>query len=596
MSSATVMEEPPTHIEGQEQIEPGLGERMRPLRYLPVEQIRRASNPRRSVPERSLQTLTSSTQRMGILQTVLVRELGEEEFLLIAGERRYQASIRAGRPTIPAMVLAVDEDIDEPTLVAMAVVENTLREQLTPLEEAMALAGLVSGFGCSVEGAAELFSMSMPLAEARLALLQLPEGVREHLASEELTLRNAATLAPIAEKAPAVAEALAERVASGAQSQSALDNDPAAALRRLADEESQPDGTFLIPFGPHDTVNLDEVGARIRAAAAQGLVAEGSLADVESALEEVEGSLASVPGELRTAQVGEADADRARAFEVLIEYREGAYRRSGVLVDPVFAADWARGVAAGLAESGGEAASEAGEVELPPEREDPKVARERRKKEALRAKASNAHFDRELTNRFDYQSEVSLEQAQVIAVLMLEYLGRDLAVGHRVVREAWLKRDVRPTRGSSRIVEEYPSIDEVTGLLEAELRKARSGPALIGRLFGACATAILADQSVLGASARPNLELPYTLGREEQLQGLVAGALWREVEGCLGEERADQLRPHFACSEESTEPIRDRLARSDDVSGEALELTTEGAFASEPGTAEELEPAPAGAA
>jgi len=576
MSSATVSEEAPVHIEGQAQIEPGLGEHERTLRYLPIEQIHPGDNPRKSKSEPALAALTTSTRRMGTLQTVLVRRAGEDEYELIAGERRYEAAIRAGRPSLPAMVIEAGEELDEPTRLAMAFAENALHEQLTPLEEAQILAGMISSFGFTLEGAAEHFGMTLTRAEGRMALLKLPEGVRARLAREELTLRNAATLAPIAAKAPGVAEALAERVASGAQSQGALDNDPAAALRRLADEERQPEGTFLIPFGSHDTVNLDEVLGRIRSAASQDLIPDGSLADVEAALADVESSLGSVPSELRTAQVAEADVDRARSFGVLIEYREGAYRRSGVLVDPVFAADWARAVAATLAETGGEEAPEAEAAEMPEEREDPKAARERRKAEALKAKSSNAHLDRELTNRFDYQSEVSLDQARVIAALMLEHLGRNLAVGHRVVREAWLKRDIRPSRGGTRTIEEYPSIDEVLALLEAELRKATSGPALIGRLFGACVTAILADQSVLGAAARPNLELPYTLGREEQLQGLAPAALWREAEACLGEARAEELRPHFTEPEKGAEPERDRLARSEEISAEALELMPEG--------------------
>jgi ParB family chromosome partitioning protein len=576
MSTATVTEESPIHIEGQEQIESGLGELERPLRYLPVEQIRPGPNPRRSISEPALVALTTSMERMGGLQTVLVREVAEEDFELIAGERRWLAARRAGRPRVPSMVLAADEEVDEPTRLAMAYAENALREKLTALEEAMLLAGLISRFGFSLEGAAKHITMSRELAEARMALLELPERVRERLASGELTLRNAATLAPIAAKAPGVAEALAERVACGAQSQSALDSDPAAALRRLADEERPADRAFLIPFGPHDTVNLDEVTARIGAAAAEGLVAEAQVPEVEEALKAIDDSLASVPAELRTAHVDEADADRARAFEALIEYREGAYRRSGVLIDAAFAADWARDAAAELAETGGEIERGGEPVEMPAEREDPKAARERRKAEALRGKSANSHLDRELTNRFDHQGEVSLDQARVIAVLFLEFLGREIAGGHRVVREAWLKRDFRPGRSGSRMVEEYPSVDEITGLLEAEWRKATSGPALIGRIFAACVSAIFADQSVLGAAARPNLELPYTLGREEHLQGLAPAALWREAEACLGEERAEELRPRFTEAEKGAEPARDRLARSEDLSGEALELMPEG--------------------
>ena len=575
MSTTQVMEKPPAHIVGQEQLERGLGELERPLRWLPVEQIRPGANPRREFAEPALARLSTSAGRVGMLQNVLVQEVGEEEFELIFGERRWRAARSAGRPRVPAMVIGAGEEVDEPTRLMMAYAENAVRESLTPLEEAMLLEGLISHLGFSLEGAAAHLDMTRTLAGSRIALLKLPESVRGHLAERRLSVGNAATLSSIAAKAPGVAAALAERVASGAQSANALDKDPAAALRRLADEEKPPPDAFLIPFGAYDTVNLDEVTARIGAASAEGLIAEEEEADIQEALKAIDESLAKVPAELRTAHVSEADADRARAYGALIEYREGAYRRSGVLVDIPFAADWGRGAAAELAEIASELEGDRKPVALPPEREDPKAARERRNAEVLRGKSANGHLDRELANRFDYQSEVSLDQARVIGVLLLEFLGREIAGGHRVVREAWLKRDFRSGRGGPRVVEEYPSVDEITGLLEAEWRKASTGPALIGRIFAACASAVLADHSVLGAAARPNLELPHTLGREEQLQGLAPMALWREAEACLGEERAAALAPRFAAPETGAEPIRDRLARNADLSGEALELMPE---------------------
>lgn len=591
MNTATGTDDrPAVHIEGQEQIEAGLGELVRPLVYLPLEQIKLRDNPREDSPEPALDVLTASARRMGVLQTVLVQECGPEEYELIAGGRRYAACKRAGSSRIPAMVIEEGEEIDEATLIAMAVLENTTHLPLTPLEEAKQLAVLISTFGYSLDGAAAHLHMTRSLAEQRLSLLKLPEGVRDRIASGELSLRNAATLAPIAEKAPGVAAALSERVASGAQAASALDSDPAAALRRLADEERQPADIFIIPFGAHDSVNLDEVVRRIRAVGASDLVPESARKDVEDALSAVERSLQGVPSELRTAVVAEADSDRARAFDGLIEYREGAFRRAGVLIDAVFAADWAKDAAASLAvpdaEVDDEADSEEGQSE---DVEDPAEIRKRRKEEAEAAAGANGRMDRELANRFDHQTEVPLDQAVVLAVLLFEAYGRELAVGHRVVREAWLKRDIRPTRGGTRTVTEFPSIDEVAELLEIDLRKATSGPALIGRIFGAVASAVLSDQSVLGSKARPNLELPYVLGREEQLQGMAPAALWREAEVCLTEDRANELRPLFVGVSDEGGPARDRLARSEDLVGEALELSPEGDGGTEPSEAERSE-------
>lgn len=571
MAPTTTQSEPPSHLEGQKQIEEGLGERLRPLVYIPLDQIKLGNNPREKAEEGALEALTTSARRLGIFKTVLVRRLGEDEYELIAGKRRYEASRRAGRPVIPAMVIEQDEEIDEVTLRAMAILENTQHVHLTPLEEAKQIGELISLCGMTLEGAADLLCMTVDLAEDRIALLKLPESVRARVATRDLTLRNAMTLAPIAAKSPGVADALAERVASGAQPGRALNADPAAALRRLADEETQPPSAFIIPFGAHDSINLDEVGKRIRDAAASKLIPESKKKEVDAALKGVDDALDGIPHDIRTAVVEEADADRARAYDGLIEYREGSFRRSGVLVDPVFAADWAKEAAERL--GGADVEDEGAGSELPADREDPEEARERRKAEQLAAGSANAYMDREVISRFDFQTEVPLEQAQVIAALFLEMLGRDISVGHRVIREGWMKRDMRPYRGGTRIVEEYPTVDEAPALLEEEWRTATTGAALIGRIFGAIASAVLSDQRVLGSAARPNLELPYGLGREQQLQGLASGALWREAEICLPEDRARELEHLFRPADEGSEPRRDRLAPSDQGStAAALEL------------------------
>ena len=134
MAPTKTKSDPPVHLAGQEQLEDALGERLRPLVYIPLEQIRTGNNPREKAEEPALEALTESTRRMGVIQTVLVRRLEEEEseYELIAGERRYEASERAGRPVIPAMVIEPHETIDPVTLRAMAILENIQHVNLTP--------------------------------------------------------------------------------------------------------------------------------------------------------------------------------------------------------------------------------------------------------------------------------------------------------------------------------------------------------------------------------------------------------------------------------------------------------------------------------
>jgi len=564
--------EMPTHLEGQGELAKALGERQRPLLHIPLDQIRVSDNPRQNANGVALEALTASTRRVGTLGPVLVQQRGDFEYVLVAGERRFEAAKQAGRSTIPAQVIEEDEDVSKAMRLALAMIENTVREDMTAVEEAEAIAAIMASHDLTVEGVAALVSMKVELVEKRLSLLELPSQVQSLLGSGDLTLRNAATLAPIAKKSPGVAVVLAARVASGAQSGRALDEDPAAALRRLADEEEQPEATFLIPFGSHDSVNLDEVCRRIRAAVAAEMVPKHSVKGVEEALAEIAKALKDIPQDLRTAEILEGDADRARSFGVLLEYREGRYRRSGVLVDPVFAADWAKEAAERIREDGSKSVTSSGS-DLPEEDEDPAKARERRKAEVTEAKAANEHMDREIANLFDHQTEVPLPQARVICALMVEFFNRELAVGHRVVRRAWTVPEVKPLKGGGvRTTERYPSIDEGPHLLEAEFRRAKTGPEMIGRLFGAIVSAVLSDQRVLGSGIQRNLELPYAMGREEQLQGLASGDLWGEAEGCLTETRADELR-HLFLPDPDSAPARDRLDQSEEVDvAEVLEL------------------------
>lgn len=570
-SSPSDIDGVPTHLEGQEELAKALGERQRPLIHIPLDQIKLSDNPRQHASKVALEALTASTRRVGTLGPVLVQQRGEAEYVLVAGERRFRAAKAAGRSTIPAQVIEEDEDVSKAMRLALAMIENTVREDMTAVEEAEAIAVIMSSHDLTVEGVAALMSMTDDLVEKRLALLELPGEVKSLLGAGELTLKNAATLAPIAKKSAEVASALATRVASGAQSGRALDEDPAAALRRLADEEEQPEGTFLIPFGSRDSVNLDEVCRRIRAAVAAKQVPEHSVKGVEGALAEIGEALKETPSDLRTAEILESDTDRARSFGVLIEYREGRYRRSGVLVDPVFAADWAKEAAERIRDDGSKTVAESSS-DLP-EEEDPAKRAERRKAEVTTAKSANAHMDREIANLFDHQTEVPLPQARVIVALLLEAFGRELAVGHRVVRSSWIVPEVKPLRGGGvRTTEHYPSIDEGPRLLEEELRRATTGSELIGRAFGAIVSAVLSDQRVLGSGIQRNLELPYAMGREEQLQGLAPAALWGEAEGCLTEARADELR-HLFVPDPAAEPSRDRLDHSEEVDvAEVLEL------------------------
>ncbi len=113
------------------------------LRHLPLDVIQAGRYQPRSVfDEEKLEELASSIRAQGVIQPVVVRETGEGEFELIAGERRWRAAQLAGIDSIPAVVRDVPDEIT----VAMALVENIQREDLNPLEEASALRRLIDEF------------------------------------------------------------------------------------------------------------------------------------------------------------------------------------------------------------------------------------------------------------------------------------------------------------------------------------------------------------------------------------------------------------------------------------------------------------------
>ncbi len=161
------------------------------LRELPVDRIRPGKYQPRSVfdPDR-LEELADSIRHQGVIQPVVVRDLGDEGFELIAGERRWRAAQLAGVDEIPAIV----RDVPDEAAIAMALVENIQRENLNPLEEAAALRRLVDEFQLTHQEAAEAVGRSRSAVSNLLRLLELSEEVRELVDDRHLEMGHARAL------------------------------------------------------------------------------------------------------------------------------------------------------------------------------------------------------------------------------------------------------------------------------------------------------------------------------------------------------------------------------------------------------------------
>jgi len=154
------------------------------LRDIPVDSILpNPLQPRTQFDEQELEDLAQSIREHGLLQPVLVSQRRDGTFQLITGERRWRAAQLAGMPSVPAMV----KEATPQASLEMALVENIQRRDLNPLEEAHAFRQLIDEHGLTQEKLGQRIGKSRVAVTNTLRLLQLPEPVREALASGSIT-------------------------------------------------------------------------------------------------------------------------------------------------------------------------------------------------------------------------------------------------------------------------------------------------------------------------------------------------------------------------------------------------------------------------
>jgi ParB family chromosome partitioning protein len=218
------------------------GSRGGALREVPISSIRpNALQPRTRFDEEAMSALAASIRELGVLQPVLVRPAGagEEEYELIAGERRWRAARRAGLQTIPVLVREVSADDRS---LEQALVENLHREDLGPLEEAAAYQQLIDDFGHTHEEVATRVGKSRATVTNTLRLLQLPAGVQRALADGAITAGHARALLGTPDRS--LQEALAQRVVAEGLTVRQVEDAVRAALagEAVASHDSQTDG------------------------------------------------------------------------------------------------------------------------------------------------------------------------------------------------------------------------------------------------------------------------------------------------------------------------------------------------------------------
>ncbi|WP_374438303.1 ParB/RepB/Spo0J family partition protein [Pseudomonas panipatensis] len=163
----------------------------RELQHLPLDLIQRGKyQPRRDMDPQALEELAQSIKAQGVMQPIVVRPIGGGRYEIIAGERRWRAAQQAGLDKIPAMVREVPDE----AAIAMALIENIQREDLNPIEEAVALQRLQQEFQLTQQQVADAVGKSRVSVANLLRLIALPEEIKTLLSHGDLEMGHARAL------------------------------------------------------------------------------------------------------------------------------------------------------------------------------------------------------------------------------------------------------------------------------------------------------------------------------------------------------------------------------------------------------------------
>lgn len=154
------------------------------------------NQPRKLFAKEALDELASSIEEKGILQPLIVRHLGGGKYELIAGERRLRAAQQAGLTSVPVFIKEIKDD----ELLELALIENIQREDLNPIEEALAYRDLLSKFQYTQDELARRLGKDRSSIANALRLLKLPDEIRDYVIDGSLSMGHARALLAVEDK------------------------------------------------------------------------------------------------------------------------------------------------------------------------------------------------------------------------------------------------------------------------------------------------------------------------------------------------------------------------------------------------------------
>ena len=255
------------------------------LRQLPVDLLQRGKyQPRTHMDPGALEELASSIKAQGVVQPIVVRELGTGSYEIIAGERRWRAAQMAGLESVPAVV----RNIPDQAAIAIALIENIQRENLNPVEEAVALQRLIDEFGMTHQQTAESVGRSRAAVTNLLRLLSLNDDVRTMLEEGRMDMGHARALLGLSgDTQSQTARQVVEKGLSVRETEDLV--------RRLLEQRAVPRKTHEVS-DPDVRRLQDELSEKLaaRVRISHGSKGRGRLTIDYNSLEELEGVLARI--------------------------------------------------------------------------------------------------------------------------------------------------------------------------------------------------------------------------------------------------------------------------------------------------------------
>jgi ParB/RepB/Spo0J family partition protein len=552
------------------------------LSMVPLAKIRPSEdNPRTEFADEEMAELVASVKRHGIISPLTLAPDGEGRFTIIAGERRYRAAKAAKLRQVPAQVREADGEA-----LTLAVAENVIRADLSPIEEARAYRRLVEEHGGNAK-VARLVGKSERLIAERVDILRLPDATQDLLAARRLPLACAAALVRIAESEPLLADLTAAWLVDRPHDAALFPADPGefvgdvlrAEWRDADDAPLHPVAYSVSEFGsgpilPVSVRDEEAVAAALAKLGEHGAKVADALAELPEIAPASEYDWSAREAEARRWRecfsLGREDADAARAFGCLLELPGRNDRSHAYVTDPQWLSDRlvqriaAHRVADEERKRREREARGAASSEDDPEKEARRREREQQYEARVSARRRNLDLGAAVAR---WQPKLDADAVKLLGSLVLHQHGKAAAWAHRLCVE-------QPTTTSKKgkVTVCYPRGAEAQEQLHAEalgaLERARTPEAALAVVLRLLVAQRLVDNAGLPNADRQGIYELQELARSPVLTKLARRVAPASMKRHLAEQEAEREREERAWRDEQAarlQALRDQLAAGDPV-------------------------------